>query len=214
MTPSLQSAHLRQWIGAVRVIPVLVVDDPDHAEPLAEALITGGLPVIEVTLRTAHAPDVIRRMARIPGARVGAGTVLTPDDARRAKGAGAGFAVSPGATDALIRACQDIALPLLPGAATPSEIMRAAEHGYDFMKFFPATAAGGPQMLKALNGPFPHISFCPTGGIGTDNAARYLALPNVRCIGGSWIAPAADLLAMNWPAIRARAHTAAQLARG
>ena len=174
----------------------------------------GGLPVLEVTLRTPAALDVISRMARIPGAHVGAGTVLTPDDLHRAQDAGAGFAVSPGATDRLIRAAEDAALPLLPGAVTASEVMRAADHGYRMLKFFPAEAAGGARALKSLASPLPHVSFCPTGGIGAANAPDYLALPNVRCVGGSWVVPDRDLAQGNWDGIRALARAAAGLARG
>lgn len=217
MTPQLQSARLRQLCALAPVIPVLVVSDPEQAEPLAIALIAGGLPVLEITLRTPCAPEVIRRMARLSGGldgHIGAGTVLTPDDVKRAKDAGAHFAVAPGATDQLIRACEDAALPLLPGAATASEVMRAAEYGYDLLKFFPAVAAGGTAMLESLGGPLPGIQFCPTGGISVNNAADYLALSNVACVGGSWIAPDTDLRAADWPAIRARAAIAAQLGRG
>lgn len=211
MTPQLQSARLRQLCALAPVIPVLVVHDPELAEPLAEALVAGGLPVLEVTLRTPCAAEVIRRMARIKGGHVGAGTVLTPDDVLRAKDAGADFAVAPGATDQLIRACEDASLPLLPGAATASEVMRAAEYGYDMLKFFPAAAAGGSAILKSLSGPLPRISFCPTGGISAANAADYLALSNVACVGGSWIATDQDLQDADWAAIRARAHAASQL---
>lgn len=211
MIPQLQSARLRQLCAMAPVIPVLVINDPKHAEPLAEALIAGGLPVLEVTLRTPCAPEVIRRMARVSGAHVGAGTVLTADDVKRAKDAGAGFAVAPGATEQLIRACQDADLPLLPGAATASEVMRATEYGYDMLKFFPAAAAGGPAMLKSLGGPLPQISFCPTGGISVATAPDYLTLPNVACVGGSWIVSDADLRAAAWAAITAQATAAAQL---
>lgn len=214
MNPKLQSDQILKLAGLAPVIPVLVIHDPETAEPLARALVDGGLPVLEVTLRTPAALDVISRMARIPGAHVGAGTVLTPDDLHRAQDAGAGFAVSPGATDRLIRAAEDAALPLLPGAVTASEIMRAADHGYRMLKFFPAEAAGGARALKSLASPLPHVSFCPTGGIGAANAPDYLALPNVRCVGGSWIVPDHSLAQGDWDGIRALAQAAAGLARG
>ena len=150
-------------------------------------------------------------MAAVPGGHVGAGTVLTPDDARRARDAGATFAVSPGLTDRLADACAEIGLPLLPGAATASEMMRAMEMGYDMLKFFPAEAVGGAPALKSLAGPLPQVSFCPTGGVSPANAPAYLSLPNVACVGGSWIATDADIAAGNWDAIRSRASDAAAL---
>ncbi len=211
MTPELQSVRTRQICALAPVIPVLVVHDPDRAEPLARSLVAGGLPVLEVTLRTPAALTVISRMAGIAGSVVGAGTVLTPDDVKRAKDAGAAFAVAPGATDRLIRACVDEALPLLPGAATASEVMRAFEYGFDMLKFFPAEVAGGVPALKALGAPLPHISFCPTGGVSAANASEYLALANVVCVGGSWITPDKDVSAENWAAIQTRASQAAAL---
>jgi 2-dehydro-3-deoxyphosphogluconate aldolase/(4S)-4-hydroxy-2-oxoglutarate aldolase len=138
--------------------------------------------------------------------------VLTPDDAKRAKDAGASFAVAPGATEILVRACEKIGLPLLPGAVTASEVMRAMEWGYSMLKFFPAEAAGGVKSLKSLSGPLPRVSFCPTGGVTLKSAPEYLALPNVICVGGSWIAPDADVAASDWQAIRTRAREASALA--
>lgn len=214
MTPQDQSARNRQLCEIAPVIPVLVVGDASRAQGLAEALVSGGLPVLEVTLRTPAALNVIREMAKVKGGYVGAGTVITPDDVKRAKDAGASFAVSPGATEQLIRACLDEGLPLLPGAATASEAMRLLEIGYDMLKFFPAEAAGGVKALKSLGGPLPQISFCPTGGITLESAPSYLALPNIICVGGSWIAPDADVAEGNWDAIRARAATAAALKQG
>ena len=152
-------------------------------------------------------------MAGVEGGQVGAGTVLTPDDAKRAKDAGAKFAVSPGLTDRLIDACADLELPLLPGAVTASEVMRAADAGFDMLKFFPAEAVGGAPALKSLAGPLPKISFCPTGGVSPDNAHSYLSLPNVVCVGGSWIVTDQDVADGNWSAIEGRARTAAALRR-
>lgn len=211
MTPQIQSQKSRALCELAPVIPVLVVGDAARAEGLATALVAGGLPVLEVTLRTPAALEVIRQMARVPGGHVGAGTVLTPDDAKRAKDAGASFAVSPGLTETLARACEDIGLPLLPGAVTASEVMRAMELGYSMLKFFPAEAAGGAKALKSLAGPLPQVSFCPTGGITLGNARDYLSLPNVICAGGSWIAPDADVASGDWSAIETRAREAAAL---
>lgn len=211
MTPEIQSQKSRALCELAPVIPVLVVGNAARAEGLATALVAGGLPVLEVTLRTPAALAVIREMARVPGGHVGAGTVLTPDDAKRAKEAGASFAVSPGLTETLARACAEIELPLLPGAVTASEVMRAMELGYSMLKFFPAEAAGGAKSLKSLAGPLPQVSFCPTGGITLANAPDYLALPNVVCAGGSWIAPDTDVASGNWQAIESRAREAAAL---
>ena len=212
MTPEIQSQKNRALCELAPVIPVLVVGDAARAEGLATALVTGGLPVLEVTLRTPAALDVIRQMAKVPGGHVGAGTVLTPDDAKRAKDAGASFAVAPGATETLVRACEEIGLPLLPGTVTSSEVMRAMEWGYTMLKFFPAEAAGGVKSLKSLGGPLPQVSFCPTGGVTLKSAPEYLALPNVICVGGSWIAPDADVAASDWQAIETRAREASALA--
>ncbi len=211
MTPQIQSQKSRALCELAPVIPVLVVGDATKAEGLATALVSGGLPVLEVTLRTPAALEVIREMAKVPGGHVGAGTVLTADDAKRAQDAGASFAVAPGATETLVRACEDIGLPLLPGAVTASEVMRAMEMGFSMLKFFPAEAAGGVKSLKALAGPLPQVSFCPTGGVTLASAPDYLALPNVICVGGSWISPDADVAAGNWQAIQTRAREAAAL---
>lgn len=193
------------------VIPVLVIEDATHAAPLAEALIAGGLPALEVTLRTPAALDAIAAMSAVPGGIVGAGTVLTPDDVRAAQDAGAQFAVSPGATDRLLDACEAAGLPILPGAATASEAMRLLERGYGVQKFFPASAIGGAPALKALGGPLPQVRFCPTGGIDTANAADYLALDNVLCVGGSWVAPRQLVQKGEWAAITGLARQAAAL---
>lgn len=213
MTADRQTGRMREVCALAPVIPVIVIDDAAHAEPLARALVAGGLPVLEVTLRTPAAFAAIEAMARVPGAIVGAGTVLSATDVRRAQDAGATFAVSPGLTDALAAACGDAGMPLLPGAATASEAMRAAESGFDMLKFFPAGPAGGPDYLRALGGPLPGISFCPTGGVSAQNAADYLALPNVVCVGGSWVAPAAMMRAGDWTGIQALARAAAELGR-
>lgn len=211
MTPQIQSQKTRMLCALAPVIPVLVVKDAARAEGLATALVAGGLPVLEVTLRSDAALDAIRAMSRVAGGHVGAGTVLTREDVMRARDAGAGFAVSPGATETLIRACEDAGLPLLPGAVTASEVMRMAEYGYDMLKFFPAEAAGGTATLKSLVGPLPKITFCPTGGITLQSAPSYLALPNVICCGGSWIAPDTEVAAGDWQTITTRAKTAAAL---
>ena len=213
MTPALQSHATLALCRLAPVIPVLVIDDPRDAPALAAALVKGGLPVLEVTLRTPRALDAIAAMAAVPGARVGAGTVLSAHDAARARAAGAGFAVSPGTTPALVSACVAQALPLLPGAATPSEVMALMETGYRTLKFFPAQAAGGVAMLQALRGPLPQASFCPTGGITEENAAEYLTLQNVACVGGSWVAPASLVKARDWEAITRLARKAAALPR-
>ncbi len=194
------------------VIPVIVIDRVTDAVPLARALVDGGVRVLEVTLRTPVALAAIEAIAReVPGALVGAGTLRTPADVRAAATAGARFAVSPGYTQALGRACADRGLPLLPGVATAGEVMAAADDGLRFLKFFPATAAGGLPMLKALGGPFPDIAFCPTGGLTADTAPQYLALPNVRVVGGSWLTPADAVARGDWAAITALARAATAL---
>lgn len=213
MTPALQTHAILSLCRLAPVMPVLVIDDLRHAEPLARALVAGGLPVLEVTLRTGCALDAIASMARVPGARVGAGTVLTAHDAARVRAAGGTFAVSPGATSGLIAACSAQGLPLLPGAATASEAMVLLEAGYRVLKFFPAEAAGGQAMLRALRAPLPQADFVPTGGITEDSAADWLHLQNVVCVGGSWVAPAAMIRAGDWDGITARARKAAALAR-
>jgi 2-dehydro-3-deoxyphosphogluconate aldolase/(4S)-4-hydroxy-2-oxoglutarate aldolase len=195
------------------IVPVLVVDDVAHARPLAEALVAGGLPALEVTLRTPAALEVIAAMAQVKGGVVGAGTLITPDDVRAAKAAGAQFGVSPGATDALIAACEAEELPLLAGAATATEAMALLERGYDMLKFFPAEASGGAPALKAIGAPLPQISFCPTGGVSMANAISYLSLPNVVCAGGSWVAPKDMVLSGDWAGIEALAREAAALGR-
>lgn len=202
---------VRTICESVPVIPVLVVDEVKHAQPMAEALIDGGLSVLEVTLRTSCAFDAIRVMVDVPNSLVGAGTLLTPKDIWRAKDAGATFGVSPGATDTLIKAAQDEGLPMLFGASTASEVMLLLEHGFDTLKFFPAEASGGLAMLKSWASPLPQIKFCPTGGISEASAPDYLALPNVCCVGGSWIAARDLVQAENWEMIQERAQQASRL---
>ncbi|KRS19004.1 bifunctional 4-hydroxy-2-oxoglutarate aldolase/2-dehydro-3-deoxy-phosphogluconate aldolase [Roseovarius indicus] len=211
MTPQDASRRTRELCGLAPVIPVLVVEDAGKARPLAEALVAGGLPVLEVTLRTPAALEAIRAMAEVPGGHVGAGTLISAEDVRAAKAAGATFGVSPGATDALLAACEEEGLPLLAGAATASEAMRLLARGYDMLKFFPAEASGGSAALKALGGPLPQVSFCPTGGVSPGNAGDYLKLSTVPCVGGSWIAPADLVTAEDWGAIEAKAREAAGL---
>lgn len=202
----------KELCSRVRVIPVLVVEELAHAVPMARALAGGGLSVLEVTLRSACALDAIRAMREVvPEATVGAGTVLTPADVQACEAAGAQFAVSPGATPALLDAVEEAGLPLLPGAATPTEIMALAARGYDTLKFFPAEAAGGVAMLKALSGPLPGIAFCPTGGISPANAMDYLALPNVLCVGGSWVVPKDAVARGDWSRVAELAHEASLL---
>lgn len=194
------------------VMPVIVIDDAAQAVPLADALISGGINAIEITLRTPAALDAIRAVAEArPKMAVGAGTILGAEDAAAAAEAGAVFAVSPGATDAIVFGCREVSLSLLPGAATVSEMLRLGEQGFDCLKFFPAAASGGVSFLKSLSSPMPGFSFCPTGGVSLETAPDYLALENVPCVGGSWIAPA-DLIAKgNFEEICARAGKAAQL---
>ena len=194
------------------VIPVIVLDRVGDAVPLARALVAGGVRVLEVTLRTPAALACIEAIARaVPEAIVGAGTLRSAADARAARDAGSAFGVSPGYTVALGAACRDIGLPLLPGVATASEVMAAQADGIDFLKFFPATAAGGLPMLKALAGPFPDVVFCPTGGITPESAPQFLALPNVKVCGGSWLTPAAVVAAGDWDRITRLAREAAAL---
>ena len=213
MTPQDASKMARELCNLAPVIPVLVVDDVAQAEPLARALVAGGLPVLEVTLRTPVALKVIAAMRDVPGGVVGAGTLVTPEDVLAAKEAGAEFGVAPGATDILLQACEDADLPLLAGAATATEAMALLERGYDVQKFFPAEASGGTAALKAIAGPLPQISFCPTGGVSLKNAAQYLALPNTLCVGGSWVAPANLVAAGDWAGIEALAREASRLQR-
>jgi len=194
------------------VIPVVVIEDARAAVPMARALVAGGAPAIEVTLRTAAALEAVRAIAaEVEDAVVGVGTVLTQADLLAAYEAGARFAVSPGATARLLDAAEDIPLPLLPGAATASEAMALLERGYRHLKFFPAVPAGGAKLLAAWAGPLPQLRFCPTGGISAASAADFLALPNVLCVGGSWLTPADRLAAGDWAGIEQLARAAAHL---
>ena len=211
MTGSEASRRTREICQTAPIVPVLVVKDAAKARPLAEALVAGGLPVLEVTLRTPAALDVIREMSGVTGGIVGAGTLVTSQDVRAAKEAGATFGVSPGATDELLAACEAEDLPLLPGAATATEAMRLLVRGYDMMKFFPAEASGGAPALKAIGAPLPQISFCPTGGVSLSNAPSYLGLSNVVCAGGSWVAPGDAVEAGDWARIETLAKEASTL---
>jgi 2-dehydro-3-deoxyphosphogluconate aldolase/(4S)-4-hydroxy-2-oxoglutarate aldolase len=196
------------------VIPVIVLTDRSQAVPMARALLAGGIRMLEVTLRTPVALDCIEAIAReVPEAVVGAGTVRSAADAQAAALAGARFVVSPGYTHAVGRACHDLGLALLPGVATGSEIMMAQEDGYTALKFFPALQAGGVGMLKAWSGPFNDVRFCPTGGVTAQNASEFLALPNVACVGGSWLTPADALAAGDWARVTRLASEAASLRR-
>jgi 2-dehydro-3-deoxyphosphogluconate aldolase / (4S)-4-hydroxy-2-oxoglutarate aldolase len=194
------------------VIPVIVLSDVAHAVPLARALVAGGIRMLEVTLRTPVALACIEAIAReVPEAVAGAGTVRSAADAQAAKMAGARFAVSPGYTHAVGKACHDLELPLLPGVATGGEIMAAQEDGYMALKFFPAMQAGGLAMLSAWHGPFGDVKFCPTGGVNAANATQFLALPNVVCVGGSWLTPKEAVAEGDWARITQLAREAAGL---
>ena len=196
------------------VIPVIVIHRLADAVPLAQALVDGGVRVLEVTLRTAVGLACIEAIARrVPGAIVGAGTIRSAADARAAKSAGSVFGVSPGYTAAVGAACREVGLPLLPGVATAGEVMAAQADGIDFLKFFPATAAGGIPLLKALAGPFPDVVFCPTGGITAQSAPQFLALPNVKVCGGSWLTPQDAVDAGDWARITQLAREATAIPR-
>ncbi len=189
------------------VIPVIVIQRLEDAVPLAQALVDGGVKVLEVTLRTPVALRAMEAIARsVPQAIVGAGTIRTVADAQAARDAGCRFGVSPGYTSELGHYCRNVTLPLLPGVATASEVMQANADGYHFLKFFPATAAGGIPLLKALHGPFPDVAFCPTGGITPETAPQFLALPNVKVCGGSWLTPADAVTAKDWDRLTALAR--------
>ncbi|MFJ4198827.1 bifunctional 4-hydroxy-2-oxoglutarate aldolase/2-dehydro-3-deoxy-phosphogluconate aldolase [Streptomyces sviceus] len=194
------------------VVPVVVLQDASDAVPLARALVTGGLPAIEVTLRTPAATAAIRAIAEeVPDAVVGAGTVITPGQVRESVAAGARFLVSPGWTDVLLEAMRGSGVPFLPGVSTASEVVALLERGVREMKFFPAEAAGGTAYLKSLSGPLPQARFCPTGGIGAGNAPEYLSLPNVACVGGTWMLPTDAIAARDWARVEKLAREAAGL---
>ncbi|MGN6789847.1 MAG: bifunctional 4-hydroxy-2-oxoglutarate aldolase/2-dehydro-3-deoxy-phosphogluconate aldolase [Rhodanobacteraceae bacterium] len=206
--------RLAEILALAPVVPVVVVEDAAHAVPMARALVAGGIRAVEVTLRTPAALDAIRAVAaEVEGAVVGVGTVLDGTQLEAARKAGARFAVSPGAAPKLLDAADADELPLLPGVATAGEAMTLLERGYSHLKFFPAAPAGGAKLLAAWASPLPQIRFCPTGGVGLTNAPEFLALPNVVCVGGSWLTPKDKLAAGDWAAIERFAHEAAALRR-
>jgi 2-dehydro-3-deoxyphosphogluconate aldolase/(4S)-4-hydroxy-2-oxoglutarate aldolase len=205
------TAALRATLSLAPVIPVIIHDDVGTARALAEALVAGGLRVLEITLRTPHALHVIEEMAKVEGAVVGSGTVRSPLQMTHSVNAGCQFMVSPGAPPRLLEAADDFDIPLLPGVASPTEAMTAAEHGYSFLKFFPAEAMGGIPVLKAFASPLPDLMFCPTGGIDLGKAGQYLALSNVICVGGSWVVPGDAVIARDFRRIEALAREAASL---
>ena len=208
-----RTARIDAVLARAPVLPVLAIESLEHAVPLARALVEGGLPVLEVTLRTGVALQAISAIRRhVPDALVGAGTVLDPDGLRKVEQAGAAFAISPGATVALYDAAGQSGIPWIPAIATAGELMEGLERGYQRFKFFPAEAAGGSLALQAFAGPFPQVRFCPTGGIDARSAPRYLGLGNVATVGGSWMVPADRVQAGDWPAITALARQAAALA--
>ncbi|MGW5426164.1 bifunctional 4-hydroxy-2-oxoglutarate aldolase/2-dehydro-3-deoxy-phosphogluconate aldolase [Streptomyces sp. NPDC004059] len=212
MTSPLPSSSAASVLDLAPVVPVVVVSDAADAVPLARALVAGGLPAIEVTLRTPGALDAIRAIAgEVPEAVVGAGTVLTPEQVGVCVAAGARFLVSPGWTDKLLEAMRGSGVPFLPGVSTTSEVVALLERGVREMKFFPAQAAGGTAYLRSLAGPLPQARFCPTGGIGPQTAPEYLSLPNVGCVGGSWMVPADAVAAGDWARIEELARGAAGL---
>lgn len=205
--------ELRVMLRRAPMVPVITVRDIDQAVPLARALVDGGLPLLEITLRTAHGIEAIRRIrGEVEGAVVGAGTVLRQADLDQAIAAGSQFIVTPGATPALLRAGSECGTPFMPGIATVSELMCCLEYGLQTLKFFPAEAAGGAALLKAISGPFPAPRFCPTGGVGPANIGAYLKLPNVISVGGSWVTPAALVDTGDWAAIAQLARETVQLA--
>ncbi len=208
---SQDAAARRDILTLAPVVPVIILDDVSAARPLAEALVAGGLPVLEVTLRTRHALQIMEEMAKVEGAVVGSGTVRSPLQMGHSVEAGCRFMVSPGASPRLLEAADGCPIPLLPGIGTPTEAMTAAERGYSYLKFFPAEALGGAPVLKAFASPLPDITFCPTGGIDLAKAKTYLALPNVICVGGSWIMPPDAIAARDWGRIEALAREAAGL---
>ncbi|MBQ1095530.1 bifunctional 4-hydroxy-2-oxoglutarate aldolase/2-dehydro-3-deoxy-phosphogluconate aldolase [Streptomyces sp. BB1-1-1] len=215
MSSPLPSSPAASVLDLAPVVPVVVVDDLADAVPLARALVAGGLPAIEVTLRTPVALDAIRAIAgEVPGAVVGAGTVITPGQVGDVVAAGARFLVSPGWTDVLLEAMRASGVPFLPGVSTTSEVVALLERGVREMKFFPAEAAGGTAYLKALAAPLPQARFCPTGGITPGSAPEYLALPNVGCVGGSWMLPKDAVADRDWGRVERLAREAAGLSAG
>jgi 2-dehydro-3-deoxyphosphogluconate aldolase / (4S)-4-hydroxy-2-oxoglutarate aldolase len=204
MTATPKQQELAALFEQATIIPVLTIERLEDAVPLAKALVAGGVRTLEITLRTPVAIESAKAiMAHVPEAVVGIGTILNADDLARAEGIGARFGISPGATPDLLKAAAASALPFAPGIATASELMLGLAHGFNLVKFFPAEQSGGIKALRALAGPFPHVRFCPTGGIGEANAASWLAEPNVVAVGGSWLCPAADIGSGNWAGITA-----------
>ena len=202
----------REILSAGAVIPVMAIDDLSTAVDLAHALVEGGIPTLEITLRTPVGVDAIRLIAKeVPNAIVGAGTVTNPEQLKAVEDAGALFAISPGLNETLAKASHQSSIPLIPGVATPGEVQLALEHGLDTLKLFPAEVVGGKAMLKALFGPYPDIRFCPTGGITLESAPEYLALPNVLCVGGSWLTPKEAVQNKDWDSITRLAKEAAAL---
>ena len=207
-----RSDRLKELLRLAPVIPVITIERVEDAVPLARALVSGGLRLLEITLRTPAGRDAAAAIvAEVPEAVVGIGTVLTPQDLARSRELGARFALSPGATPELLDAAAASDLPFMPGVATASELMAALARGFDIVKFFPAVPAGGVAALKALGGPFPQVRFCPTGGVSEDNAAEWLALPNVVVVGGSWLTPASEIRGGAWDRITERARRSANL---
>ncbi len=207
-----KNLKLGEALSLAPVVPVMVINNIDDAVPMAKALIAGGLKALEITLRTDCALEAVRRIgAEVTGGVVGVGTVNDPDQFAEAHKAGAKFAVSPGTTDDLLAAADDIPLPYLPGVATPSEAMKLRGRGYRYLKLFPAEAVGGRDLLKSIGGPLPDIKFCPTGGITPASAPEYLALANVVCVGGSWMLPSDLVKAGDWEAVTRLAAAASEL---
>lgn len=205
---------LMEIMHASPVIPVIAIEHPEHALPLAQALVAGGIRVLEITLRTPHGLDAIRRITQqVPDAIVGVGTLTKPEELMQAREAGAAFGVSPGLTPALIAAAKNSELPLLPGVMTPSEVMAAREAGFFQLKLFPAVPAGGIAMLNAIAGPLSDVVFCPTGGVSQENASQFLACKNVACVGGSWLTPQEAIRAGDWAKITSLAIAASGLRR-
>lgn len=211
MGQTMGQMSLLEIMRSASVIPVIAIDDPEHAVPLAKALVAGGIRVLEVTLRTEHGLQAIRDMSQVEGAIVGVGTLTQPHEFAAARDAGAVFGVSPGLTSIMIEAAKTSGLPLLPGVMTPSEVMAAREHGFKQLKLFPAVPAGGVGMLNAIAGPLPDVTFCPTGGISIDTAPKFLACKNVACVGGSWLTPKDLIAAGDWAGITELAKAASAL---
>lgn len=204
--------NAREILSAGAVVPVMAIDDINTAVDLAHALVEGGIPTLEITLRTEHGIKAIELIAKeVKGAIVGAGTVTNPEQLKAVADAGAVFAISPGLHESLAKASHNVSIPLIPGVATPSEVQLALEHGIDTLKLFPAEVVGGKAMLKALYGPYANVRFCPTGGITLQSAPEYLALPNVLCVGGTWLTPKEAVAKRDWATITQLAKEASAL---